>query len=170
MVTCNVARRHAMWRGGMPCGMYCGTVACNVARWHAMWHGGMQCGTLCGTMACNVELWHAMWHGGMQCATLVCNVARWHAMWHGGMRCGTVACDVAPKGSFTRQPLLLQHTLCNEDFRRKLSYWLALLTYFYPPLRFRKQVPTFAVRETVSLGIMEAPRVPPSNPSETIVF
>ena len=30
--------------------------------------------------------------------------------------------------------------------------------------------PTFAVRETTSLGMMVAPRVPPLNPSETIVF
>ena len=29
---------------------------------------------------------------------------------------------------------------------------------------------TFAVRETASLGIMGAPRVPPLNPSETIVL
>ena len=29
---------------------------------------------------------------------------------------------------------------------------------------------TFAVRETASLGIMKAPRVPPLNPSESIVF
>ena len=29
---------------------------------------------------------------------------------------------------------------------------------------------TFAVRETVSLGIMGAPRVPPLNPSESIVL
>ena len=32
------------------------------------------------------------------------------------------------------------------------------------------RVPTFAVRETASLGIMGAPRVPPLNPSETIVL
>ena len=31
-------------------------------------------------------------------------------------------------------------------------------------------VPTCAVRETASLGIMGAPRVPPLNPSETIVL
>ena len=29
---------------------------------------------------------------------------------------------------------------------------------------------TFAVRETASLGIMGEPRVPPLNPSESIVF
>ena len=40
----------------------------------------------------------------------------------------------------------------------------------YPPLRFRNQVPTFAVRETASLGIMGEPRVSPLNPSEMIVF
>ena len=44
------------------------------------------------------------------------------------------------------------------------------LTHFFPPLRFRNQVSTFAVRETASLGIMGAPRVPPLNPSETIVL
>ena len=35
---------------------------------------------------------------------------------------------------------------------------------------FVPTVPTCAVRETASLGIMGAPRVPPLNPSETIVF
>ena len=35
---------------------------------------------------------------------------------------------------------------------------------------FFPTVPTFAVRETASLGMMGAPRVPPLNPSETIVF
>ena len=35
---------------------------------------------------------------------------------------------------------------------------------------FMPTVPTFAVRETVSLGIMGEPRVPPLNPSETIVL
>ena len=35
---------------------------------------------------------------------------------------------------------------------------------------FMPTVPTFAVRETTSLGIMGEPRVPPLNLSETIVF
>ena len=35
---------------------------------------------------------------------------------------------------------------------------------------FVPTVPTLAVRDTASLGIMGAPRVPPLNPSETIVF
>ena len=35
---------------------------------------------------------------------------------------------------------------------------------------FFPTVPTFDVRETASLGIMGAPRVPPLNPSETIVL
>ena len=35
---------------------------------------------------------------------------------------------------------------------------------------FMPTVPTFAVRETASLGIMGAPRVPPLNPTETIVL
>ena len=39
------------------------------------------------------------------------------------------------------------------------------LTHLCPPLRS-----TFAVRETASLGIMGSPRVPPLNPSETIVL
>ena len=39
------------------------------------------------------------------------------------------------------------------------------LTHLCPPLRS-----TFAVRETASLGIRGAPRVPPLNPSETIVL
>ena len=33
-----------------------------------------------------------------------------------------------------------------------------------------QRAPTFAVRETASLGIMGAPRVPPLNPSESIVL
>ena len=51
------------------------------------------------------------------------------------------------------------------------SNWLAhadmgaRLTHLCPPLRS-----TFAVRETRSLGIMGEPRVPPLNPSETIVL
>ena len=35
---------------------------------------------------------------------------------------------------------------------------------------FFPTVPTFAVRETASLGIMGVPRVPPLNPSEMIVL
>ena len=35
---------------------------------------------------------------------------------------------------------------------------------------FFRTVPTCAVRETASLGIMGAPRVPPLNPSESIVL
>ena len=35
---------------------------------------------------------------------------------------------------------------------------------------FVPTVPTFAVRETASLGIMGEPRVPPLNPSKTIVL
>ena len=41
----------------------------------------------------------------------------------------------------------------------------SLLTHLCPPLRS-----TFAVRETASLGIMGALRVPPLNPSESIVL
>ena len=44
---------------------------------------------------------------------------------------------------------------------------MCFLTHFYPPLRS-----TFAVRQTASLGlgIMGEPRLPPLNPSETIVL
>ena len=35
---------------------------------------------------------------------------------------------------------------------------------------FVPTVPTFAVRETASLGMMGEPRMPPLNPSETIVL
>ena len=41
----------------------------------------------------------------------------------------------------------------------------SFLTHLCPPLRSK-----FAVRETASLGIMGEPRVPPLNPSETIVL
>ena len=54
--------------------------------------------------------------------------------------------------------------------RDMLSAPWASLTHLCPPLRFRNQVPTCAVRETASLGIMGAPRVPSLNPSETIVL
>ena len=47
---------------------------------------------------------------------------------------------------------------------RASNAW-GLLTHLCPPLRS-----TFAVRETASLGIMGVPRLPPSNPSETIVL
>ena len=53
---------------------------------------------------------------------------------------------------------------CNERFGCPTNI-LSSLTHLCPPLRS-----TFAVRETASLGIMEAPRVPPLNPSETIVL
>ena len=48
----------------------------------------------------------------------------------------------------------------NPDIDRKNIY----IKHLYPT------VPTCAVRETASLGIMGAPRVPPLNPSETIVL
>ena len=48
-----------------------------------------------------------------------------------------------------------------------LQIWIPDAISFNP---FVPTVPTFAVRETASLGIMGAPRVPPLNPSETIVF
>ena len=43
-------------------------------------------------------------------------------------------------------------------------YSLAVVNPFFPT------VPTCAVRETASLGIMGEPQVPPLNPSETIVL
>ena len=46
----------------------------------------------------------------------------------------------------------------------KISQVSSIVNLFFPT------VPTFAVRETASLGIMGAPRVPPSNPSESIVL
>ena len=48
--------------------------------------------------------------------------------------------------------------------RVKVRYFLDLFNPFFPT------VPIFAVQETASLGIMGAPRVPPLNPSKTIVF
>ena len=51
---------------------------------------------------------------------------------------------------------------CFSIFRRRLKK--KLLNPFVPT------VPIFAVRETAFLGIMGAPRVPPLNPSETIVL
>ena len=50
--------------------------------------------------------------------------------------------------------------LTNEEIN-----FFSFLTHLCPPLRS-----TYAVRETASLGIMGAPRVPPLNPSETIVL
>ena len=47
-----------------------------------------------------------------------------------------------------------------------ISY--AIKNWRYIP--FFPTVPTFAVRETASLGIMGEPRVPPLNPSESIVL
>ena len=47
----------------------------------------------------------------------------------------------------------------------KMGAQLTPLTHLCPPLRS-----TFAVRETASLGIMGDPRVPPLNPSESIVL
>ena len=58
------------------------------------------------------------------------------------------------------------YVICPRAREEKKS----LLTHFYPPLRFRNQVPTFAVRETAYLGIMGEPRVPPLNPSDSIVL
>ena len=44
------------------------------------------------------------------------------------------------------------------------SIWRHIVNPFVPT------VPTFAVRKSASLGIMRAPRVPPLNPSESIVL
>ena len=67
----------------------------------------------------------------------------------------------------------------NEKINRSCS-WNCLLTHQMVAMGpdilgcslnpFFPTVPTCAVRETASLGIMRAPRAPPLNPSETIVF
>ena len=66
------------------------------------------------------------------------------------------------------------HIKMSLDFvckkKNDISVLACIITHFYPPLRFCNQVPTCAIRETASLGIMGEPRVPPLNPSETIVF
>ena len=46
-----------------------------------------------------------------------------------------------------------------------ISSYTVIITHLCPPLRSK-----FAVRETASLGIMGEPRVPPLNPSESIVL
>ena len=51
-----------------------------------------------------------------------------------------------------------------RHFRRYSILSLGIINPFFPT------VPTCTVRETASLGIMGAPRVPPLNPSETIVL
>ena len=48
-----------------------------------------------------------------------------------------------------------------------LGYFLWMTLYLWLSLPVRS---TFAVRETASLGIMGEPRVPPLNPSESIVL
>ena len=50
------------------------------------------------------------------------------------------------------------------------AYLAAMQVNYYFINPFLTTVPTFAVRETASLGIMGAPRVPPLNPSESIVL
>ena len=52
-----------------------------------------------------------------------------------------------------------------REYDREKPVNSPLLTHLCPPLRL-----TFAVRETASLGIMGAPRVPPLSPPETIVL
>ena len=56
---------------------------------------------------------------------------------------------------------------CDRDYKNKTpeNTEREFFTHLFPPLRS-----TFAVRETASLGIMGAPRVPPLNPSESIVL
>ena len=58
-------------------------------------------------------------------------------------------------------------------FNKKLSYLSVIINiylYIYGNKFQLSSVLTFAVRETASLGIMGAPRVPPLNPSESIVL
>ena len=60
---------------------------------------------------------------------------------------------------------LVKESACQNN--KSLIYmkkYTSQLTHFYPPLRFRNQVPTCAVRETASLGIMGESRVPPLKP------
>ena len=63
--------------------------------------------------------------------------------------------------------LWLHHLeLCN----REMQHHRGSVKSYYSVNPFVPTVPTFTVRETASVGIMGAPRVPPLNPSETIVF
>ena len=55
-----------------------------------------------------------------------------------------------------------------NHFKSTLKNYIFSVEYIFNP--FMLTVPTFAVRETASLGIMGEPRVPPLNPSETIVL
>ena len=60
------------------------------------------------------------------------------------------------------------------DLEKVYIYYIYIYSDDRQPIHhfnpFMPTVPTFAVRETASLGIMGAPRVPPLNPSETIVL
>ena len=58
---------------------------------------------------------------------------------------------------YTESPMLIDHHESSTDRQ-------VVVNPFVPT------VPTCAVRETASLGIMGAPRVPPLNPSESIVL
>ena len=61
---------------------------------------------------------------------------------------------------------------CSEDFKEFSTKGVCSVSWSRHRLinSFMPTVPTFAVRETASLGIMGEPRVPPLNPSETIVL
>ena len=56
---------------------------------------------------------------------------------------------------------------CRTNKKKIQIHELDTYKYINP---FMPTVPTFAVRETAAVGIMGAPRVPPENPSETIVL
>ena len=62
--------------------------------------------------------------------------------------------------------LMLVYYLASNH--QKLLVFIRIKLVFLNP--FVSTVPTFAVRETATLGIMGTPRVPPFNPSESIVL
>ena len=63
-------------------------------------------------------------------------------------------------------PLVLHYAERHKPLSHNLFFpTKVILTHLCPPFGS-----TFAVRETASLGIMGEPRVPPINPSETIVL
>ena len=60
------------------------------------------------------------------------------------------------------------HWLCIICLTCSDIIWIEYKNRIFNP--FFPTVPTFAFRETTSLGIMGAPRVPPLNPSESIML
>ena len=64
--------------------------------------------------------------------------------------------------------LYCAYNMCQNNGMRRT--FRSYRTSSYYPINAERFVPTFAVRETASLGIMGSPRVPPLNPSESIVI